>query len=418
MKRSETKKQHLVNGKTLIVAIDIGKTTNMGYCRCPDGTELKSFPFHNTRQGFELLWEKICWVKHEHALKSIVVGFEATGAYAQPIRYFLKQRGVLLVQVNCVHSKRLRELQDNSPNKTDAKDPKVIADIIELGRSLTVIIPEGAAAELRNLTQARERCLTRRTALLNQLHDLVFVSFPEFLQVMKDVKSKSAQCLLKKHPLPKDIMECGVEKLTVELQKISRGKLGKNRAQALYDAARESIGVQDGRITVVLEIYEMLEQIQRCECFISSLKKEMSSWLEKIPYSKQLLSIKGVGEVTIAGLIGAVGDFRKFNKAAELLKHAGLALFEKSSGKHKGTRHITRRGNALMRKLLFFAALRTVRKGGIMYEHYHRYVQNGMAKLKALVAVSRKILCIMLALVRTRSCYQTGYQNQPASIAA
>lgn len=418
MKKSEINKQTIVNGKTLIVGIDIGKTINMGYCRCPNGAEIKSFPFSNTSEGFELLWEKIRRVKHANALEKTVVGFEATGSYAEPVRYFLKQKGVTLVQVNCAHAKRLRELQDNSPNKTDAKDPKVIADIIELGRSLTVIMPEGAAAELRNLTQARERCLTRRTTLLNQLHALVFVGFPEFLQVMKDIKSKSAQYLLKSYPLPQDIVHCGLENLTRQLHKVSRGKLGKSRAQALYDAARDSIGVQDGRISVVLEIQEMLEHIQRCEQFISSLEKEMSGWLKKIHYSKELLSMKGIGEVTVAGLIGAVGDFRKFDTASELLKHAGLALFEKSSGKHKGTRHITRRGNALMRKLLFFAALRTVRKGGIMYDHYQRYLHNGIPKLKALIAVCRKILCIMLALVRTATPYQAGYHKLPVLKAA
>ena len=50
-----------------------------------------------------------------------------------------------------MHTKRLKELQGNSPNKTDRKDPKVIADIITLGHALTVVIPEGPAAELRRL---------------------------------------------------------------------------------------------------------------------------------------------------------------------------------------------------------------------------------------------------------------------------
>ena len=48
-------------------------------------------------------------------------------------------------------------MRGNSPNKTDEKDPQVIADIIELGNYLTVVIPEGTSAELRRLTQARER---------------------------------------------------------------------------------------------------------------------------------------------------------------------------------------------------------------------------------------------------------------------
>jgi transposase len=49
----------------------------------------------------------------------------------------LRKRKVRLVQVNPMHTKKLKELQGNSPNKTDKKDPKVIADIIELGHSLS-----------------------------------------------------------------------------------------------------------------------------------------------------------------------------------------------------------------------------------------------------------------------------------------
>ena len=128
-------------------------------------------------------------------LEEMVVGFESTGPYAEPLLHYLMKRRVKLVQVNPMHTKRLKELQGNSPNKTDQKDPKVIADIIELGHALTVIIPEGATAELRRLTQARERAIQRRTAIFNQLHDLVFILFPEFLQVMNNVKTVSSQYL-------------------------------------------------------------------------------------------------------------------------------------------------------------------------------------------------------------------------------
>ncbi len=116
-----------------------------------------------------------------------------------------------LVQVNPMHTKRMKDLQGNSPGKTDRKDPKVIADIIGLGHALSVVIPEGAAAELRRLTLARERSIERRTALYNQLQDLVFIVFPEFLQVMKDVKTQTAQYLLRHYPTPQGIVACGSE---------------------------------------------------------------------------------------------------------------------------------------------------------------------------------------------------------------
>lgn len=346
----------------------------------------------------------------------MVVGFESTGPYAEPLLNFLKSKPVRLVQVNPMHTKRVKELNGNSPNKTDRKDPRVIADIIELGHALTVVIPEGAAAELRRLTDARERTLKRRTALYNQLHDLVFISFPEFLQVLKNIKTKSVQYLLQHLSSPQDITALGLTALTELLKRISRGKIGPTKAQALFEAAQNSIGLREGRFSVGLEIKAIIEAVAACNQLVTQLEGEMGRYLEDIPYSRLLLSMKGIGLVTVAGLIGEVGDFTHFQTRKELLKHAGLDLFEISSGKHRGQRRISKRGRSLLRKLLYFAALNTVRKGGIMHEPYQRHLQKGMPRPKALIAIARKLLGIMQALVRTQCEY--GQQHSQLAKAA
>lgn len=138
----------------------------------------------------------------------------------------------------------------------------------------------------------------------------------------------------------------------------------------------------------------------------------MACTLDQIPCSRSLLSLKGIGKITAAGLIGEVGDFSKFSTFSDVEKLAGLNLFEISSGKLKGNRHISKRGRALLRKLLFFAALNTVRKGGVMYLQYRKYLERGMPKIKALVAISRKLLRIVFALVRDHSEYQNNYSKE------
>jgi transposase len=407
-----TKKVKRINEKTLIATVDIGKTMNMGYWRCPDGTEIKPFEFSNNRRGFNKYLDSISKAMKCHNLEEVVVGFESTGSYGEPFMHFWrKKKNVRLVQVNPMHSKKLKELQGNSPNKTDKKDPKVIADIIELGHALTVVVPEGHAAELRRLIHARERSIQRRTALWNQLQDLVFVIFPEFLQVMKNVKTRSAVYLLKNCPTPQDITAYGLEALTLSLKKISRGKLGAKRAGAIYEASKDSVGIEEGRKSILLEIREILAGIEACERFIAGLEEEMSSRLKEIPAAKFILSLKGIGPITTAGLIGEVGDFSKFHSIAEITKLAGFDLFEISSGKHKGNRRISKRGRPLMRKFLYLAALNTIRKGGAMHERYQKYLQRGMLKMKALVAVARKILGILFSLVRNHSKYIMGYSK-------
>ena len=415
----ETRKLRIVNAKTLIVAIDIGKETNTGYCRCPSGKDIKPFEFSNNIEGFKKLWDRICWTKMSHHLGDVVVGFESTGPYGEPLVHYLKEKPVKLVQINPMHTKRMKELQGNSPGKTDRKDPKVMADIIGLGHALSVVIPEGAAAELRRLTLARERSIQRRTALYNQLQDLVFILFPEFLQVMKDVKTKTAQYLLRHHPTPPDIVKCGLEALVSILKRVSRGKLGRGRAQALYEAAGESVGLQEGNRGILLEMEEILSGLEACNRFIETLQEEMVRYLQEIPYRDSLLSVKGIGEVTAAGLIGEVADFRQFHNLREILKLSGLDLFEISSGKHQGNRHISKRGRPLLRKLLYFAAINTVRKGGVMHATYQRHLEKGMSRTKALIAIARKLLGILFALVRDHSHYVENFsQKEDLKLAA
>jgi len=409
MKSIQSKKANVINKDTLIVTVDISKVTNVGYCRCPNGIDVKPFSFMNNAQGFNTFWNRIMKTKNTHDLKDIVVGFEPTGPYGEPLTHFMKKKKAKLIQINPMHTKRVKELEGNSPNKTDQKDPKVIADIIELGHALTVVQPEGPAAELRKLTHARERAMQRRTAIFNQLQDLVFVIFPEFSQVFKNVKTKSARFILENCPTPEDIIKYKLKNLTITLRKVSRGQLGEERARELYAAAKTSIGVREGRQSILFEIKEILSIIETTEYFVTGIEKEMSHHLKDIPYSRFILSIKGIGEVTVAGLIGEVGDFREYKTISEILKFSGLDLFEISSGRHNGQRRISKRGRSLMRKLLFFAAINVVHKGGIMHEYYQGCLARGMLKMKALIAVSRKLLGLILALVRNHCEYIENY---------
>jgi transposase len=169
--------------------------------------------------------------------------------------------------------------------------------------------------------------------------------------------------------------------------------------------------VQEGKGSILLEIEYLVSQIGSDNSFIGSLEKQMEHYLQEIPYSHSLLSIKGIGKVTVGGLIGEVGDFKKFHTISEIMKLAGLDLYEVSSGKHKGQRRISKRGRSLMRKLLFFAAINVVKSNGIMHEQYQQMLDRGMLKMKALIAISRKLLTLLFALARDNTVYVHNYSE-------
>lgn len=334
-----------------------------------------------------------------------MVGFESTGAYGEPLIHYLWKKGVRLVQVNPMHTKRVKELDGNSPNKTDQKDPRVIADIMMLGRTLSVVVPQGAAAELRNLVHARERGLASRTVWINQMHDLVYRVFPELIACMKHIDSKSARYIIRYHPTPEEIVRLGMKNLSEILRKVSHGRHGNACAQKLWEAAVTSVGIREGRDAILIEIGHLLDLIEQSEKYIEELEHCMETTLRQVPSSTYLFSLKGIGVVSAASLIGEVGDFAHYRNADELIKFAGLNLYEISSGIHKGMRRITKRGRPLMRKVLYLIAMNMVRTGGIFHEQYQKMVHRGKPRIQAIIAISRKLLRVAFALVRNQKEY-------------
>lgn len=407
--RTKAKKGVFVNDKTLVVAVDIGKGLHHGYFRSPTGREVKPFCFANGRVSFERFWARMVRFKRAEGLMDIVVGFESSGPYGEPLVEFLRAKAVKIVQVNPFHTKRVKELTGNSPNKTDRKDPRVIADVMCLGHALNLVIPRGAAAQLRRVTQAREGALRSRSAMMNRLGQLVFVLFPEFGTVMKNLNSKTALCVLKRCANPEHMVEMGLESLTALMKRASRGRLGQRRAEKLLRVAQISVGIKEGTAGLVLEIEHLVSMIEQQNRFIGFVEEQMAVYLGQIDYSWTILSIRGIGRVIAGGLIGEVGDFGQFQTIGQVTKLAGLDLYEISSGRYRGRRRISKRGRPLLRKLLFFAAVNVIRKGGVMHAQYRGMVDRGMPKVKALVAISRKLLALIFALARDRSIYRSDY---------
>jgi len=400
-----------VNEKTLIGTSDVSKYSLTCFVRCPNGYEIKPFKVTNDWAGIDKFWQLLRETKIKHQLDEIIVGFESTGCYGEPLIVFMKDKPVKLVQINPMHTKRVKELSDNSPNKTDNKDPVIIADIIQLGHYLSMVKPDGAAAELRQLTHTRLAQLGYQNGLINQLESLMFRVWPEFVQIMGTLTGKTARYLIAHYPQPDKIRKFSLAKLTAKIKRVSRGRMGQDKAGQLLESSKHSLGIRDGLQSALIEIKQILKQLDQIDQFMKVLEQKMAEEIARIPYSQNLLSIKGLGVVSLGGIIGELGSFKSYQKQSEVVKMAGLDLYEISSGLHKGMKRLSHRGRSLLRTLLFLATLNMVRKDGIFNQDYERLLARGMIKIKALLVIARKLLRIMFALVRDGSEYKVGYEN-------
>lgn len=408
-----------VNGKTLIVGIDIGKNTHYGFFMTMSYESAKSFHFSNTREGFDLLIRKIVRFTEVNDIENVVIAVESTGNYWLPLAYYIEHyTNYTLVQVNGKHTKRFKDVTDNSPNKTDHKDPKVIAQVVLIGSSLRVNLPRGIKANVRELTRSRRSLLADRKRVVNRMHAILSLYFPEYLDLFKDISCKTSTYLLKNHPNPGNMIKLGPETLLNELRKVSRGRFNVKKVEELISVAFNTIGVKDG-----LDAYQNIVkgytiQIELLDVQISAFEQQIKKSLASLKEYYILRSIDGIGDITIATIISEIGEFSQFKTDKELLKFGGLNLIENSSGNHRGNKRISKVGNEHLRTSLYFLALRMVKKGGIYHEQYTMYVNKGMEKKKAIIAISRKLLRMIHSLIKNNKAFDYEYKTKYLKAAA
>jgi transposase len=411
MNKTKHRKLERVKGNVLIVGVDIAKSKHVAAIRLPGGVVLKTLSFTNDLYGFEKLAQEVKRCCERYNLRGAILGIEPTGHYWEALAYWWEDQSGIVALVNPMHTKRSKEMEDNSPLKSDEKDAIVIADLVSQVKYLECHLPRGVFAELRNLVNERERCQNQRTQVINQLHQSVDRLFPEIATEFSGIRIKTCQRLLGKYPDPKELAEVPLGKLTKMLRKWSRGSLGEEKAQRLIALAGRSVGVKEAASTIAEEVKRLIGQLEWIENDSSKLKAQINQCLERTPGAAMLLSVPSFGPITVAAILANTGNLAEYEHPEEALKLAGLNLFEISSGKHKGRLRISKRGRAQLRKFLFMAGLRAARRDSPFRQYYQRLLDRGVEKTAALVALMRKLLRISWSLVRNSQMFDVQRLN-------
>lgn len=402
-----------ITENTLVVGIDIGKDTHYAYLRTITLEEYKSFSFVNTKQGFDYLLKRIRSFVKSHYIKDVVIGLESTGNCWLPLAHYIKNNtDYTLVQVNSKHTKKFKDVTDNTSNKNDQKDPRVIAQIVLIGSSLRVNLPVGTKATLRELTRTRRSITEERKRIYNRLFSLLLVYNPELCRLFRDITCKTCIYLLEHYPFPGSLEQVSGKKLANDLRRISRGRFTIDKTNTLLKTSRESVSVTEGLDGYISSVRLHLDQIKLYTSQIKEVEARIEGLVISVPEYILLKSIKGFGKITAATVISEIGDFSSFRTNNEILKYAGLNLIENSSGKHQSNKRISKIGNEHLRTSIYFAAMRLIKKGGLYHKLYNHHLEKGMIKRKAVIAISRKLLCTVHSMIRTQRSFIIEYKHE------
>jgi len=119
-----------------------------------------------------------------------------------------------------------------------------------------------------------------------------------------------------------------------------------------------------------------------------------------------LTSIPQIGFLTAAVVLAETSMFTLFSSRSQVVKYAGMDIIERQSGTSvSGRGHLSKRGNSRLRKALFLPSLGMINREGVFNALYLRVFARSKCKMKALVAVQRKLLVIMFALSKSGENY-------------
>ena len=395
----------------LVVGVDIAK--NYQWARFVDFRGIEhdcALKFKNNRGGFETILARVREICKKENFSKVVVGMEPTGHYWKAFANWLeKQDGIKVVLVNPYATKQAKELDDNSQTKSDKKDALTIAKLVKDGRYFELYMPHDVYAELRGLSTTRTGLNKRRNALKNTITAVMDEFFPEYAEVFKcPLSGKASRHILKNCPFPKFILELGEDGVTEEIKKAVKKTVGRKKAVQLVKAAKESIGVDYGEEAAKLKLRLMPEELELLEKQGQELERQMADALHKTDYAKFLLSIKGIGVVTLAACLGELGDPARFEDPRQMSRMAGYNLVEDSSGKNKSGTKISKWGRKNLRSVLYQMALTMVATNDEMKQLY-RYLKTRekapLRKMQALVVISKKILALIHALAKKKENY-------------
>jgi transposase len=259
--------------------------------------------------------------------------------------------------------------------KTDRDDALRLAELEAIGQLPTVVMPDPLTRQRRMLIAFRQELVGRRVACQNRIRSL-FAAAGFVTPRGHRAWTEAGLLAIGTHARP--LAECAVEELW-------RGMLG--LALAEYGA--------------------LVVQIAQTE-------RRLDALAEADAATKLLETIPGLGRRTAEAVAAHLGDAKRFATAKQVGAFAGLVPRQYQSGVTDRRGTITRRGPALLRKLLVECAWCMLRYNPWAQKVYKNLTGGGQARKKpAVVALARKILVRCWAMLRDGVPWRADLELEP-----
>lgn len=128
---------------------------------------------------------------------------------------------------------------------------------------------------------------------------------------------------------------------------------------------------------------------------------------------EQICTIKGVCFITAITIIAETNGFALITNRAQLVSYVGYDVVHNESGSSlQGKTRISKKGNRYIRRALHWPAISAVKHEPIFKQFFQRVLEKSNIKMKAYVAVQRKLLVTIYALYKNKTAFDPNYTQK------
>lgn len=406
--------RELVPITSAIVGIDLADAKQMVVVCDHDSRVLarKTFRVRAWDLGAALDWAAQKAAKAGFA--GVTVACEPTGHRWRILGQLAEQRGMAFVCVQPLVSSWARRGENLTSDKTDEKDAVIIARLTAQLRCYVPEIVDETWGRLRHLGARRERLLTELTAQVQQIRDLLECVWPSALDAAnypfrsrtwmatmsiileRDggdfTRTKRLGLARLEKLVVKEVIRWGAEKPTLRI------------ARNLFAALDDEAGVLTHRPGALERVGFVLDDFFHSRRRRLDVEERMTAVLEDLGIKDLASSVPGLSAIGAAAILAETGDPHRFASARALVKHAGLAPRERSSGTFVGRTKVTGQGRPGLRLAAWRGIWGTVQNNPVhaaRYQHLTHREHNRLKPTQAQAAIAAALLRQLHAVIVT-----------------
>ena len=305
-------------------------------------------------------------------------------------------------------------VEDNSSEKSDPRDARVIFKLCRYGKFLKYRLLDEQYAQLRNFNRMQEQEQDLRNMARGHLHHELKMLFSE--QDWKEAfwYGSSGRAVLKQYQgNPYKIVQFGERRFYRRMKKAVKG-IRKSTIEHVWSNACKSVKLGYApSLTDLLaaRIKDLWQDFQMHEQRIKEIKQQMAAIYHGLLEQGEELPPVTKGFVSVANLariVGETGPFRDFNSAQQIKRYAGMNIRARESGQFKGQRKMSKKGRPRLRLILGQSIFHLIKKDRILGAYYHGLKDRGMNGTKAMAVVSRKLVDVLFVLSRPGVAFDEG----------